>query len=60
MLAWLRCGGYGDLFHLGCLCILVLIGVGGGVVMYEGFICMLLVSCINFVLKFGMFIAVFL
>jgi hypothetical protein len=31
-------GGYDDLFHLGCLWTLVLIGVGGDVVMYEGFI----------------------
>jgi hypothetical protein len=60
VLARLRCGGYDDLFHLGCLCTLVLIGVGGGVVMYDGFICMLLVLCNNFVLRFGMFSVVFL
>jgi hypothetical protein len=42
------------LFHLGCLWTLVLIGVGGGVVMYEGFICILLVLCSNFDLRFGM------
>jgi hypothetical protein len=55
VLAGLRCGGYDDLFHLGCLCTLVLIGVGGGVVMYEGFICMLLVLYISFDLRCGMF-----
>jgi hypothetical protein len=56
----LNCGGYGDLFHLGCLWTLVLIGVGGGVVMYEGFICNLLVVCSNFDLRFGISIVVFL
>jgi hypothetical protein len=39
---------------------LVLIGVGGGVVMYAGFICNLLVVCINFALRFGISIMVFL
>jgi hypothetical protein len=49
-----------SLFHLGCLWTLVLIGVGGGVAMYEGFICILLVLCSNFDLRFGMFNVVFL
>ena len=31
--------GYGDLFHLGCLYTIVLIGVGGGVIMYRGLLC---------------------
>jgi hypothetical protein len=48
------------LFHLGCLWTLVLIGVGGGVVMYVGFICSFLVICSNFVLRFGISIVVFL
>jgi hypothetical protein len=52
--------GYDDLFHLGCLWTLVLIGVGGGVVMYEGFICILFILCSNFDLRFGIFIGVFL
>jgi hypothetical protein len=38
----------------------VLIGVGGGVVMYVGFICSFLVICSNFVLRFGISIVVFL
>jgi hypothetical protein len=41
VLAGLNCRGYDDLFHLGCLWTLVLIGVGDGVVMYERFICTL-------------------
>jgi hypothetical protein len=40
--------------------ILVLIGVDGDVVMYERFICNLLVVCINFSLRFGISIVVFL
>jgi hypothetical protein len=52
--------GYGDLFHLRCLWTLVLIGVGGGDVMYGGFICRLVVICSSFDSKFGMSIAVFL
>jgi hypothetical protein len=59
-LVGLICRGYDDLFHLGCLWALVLIGVGGGVVMYAGFICNLLVVCINFALRFGISIMVFL
>jgi hypothetical protein len=59
-LVGLICGGYDDLFHLGCLRILVLIGVDGDVVMYERFICNLLVVCINFSLRFGISIVVFL
>jgi hypothetical protein len=53
-------GGYGDLFHLGCLCTIVLIGVGGGVNIYGGFIRSLVVICKNFDSKFGTFIGVFL
>jgi hypothetical protein len=53
-------GGYGDLFHLGCLCTILLIGVGGGVIMYKGFIRNLVVICKNFDSRFGMFIVVFL
>jgi hypothetical protein len=60
VLVGLICGGYDDLFHLGCLWILVLIGVGNGVVMYDGFICNLLVVCSNFELRFGTSIVVFL
>jgi hypothetical protein len=53
-------GGYDSLFHLGCLWTLVLIGVGGGVAMYRGFIFILLVLCSNSDLRFGMFSVVFL
>jgi hypothetical protein len=60
VLEGLICVGYGNLFHLGCLWILVLIGMGSGIVMYEGFICILLVLCSNFVLRFGIFNVVFL
>jgi hypothetical protein len=60
VLEGLNCEGYDSLFHLGCLWTLVLIGVGGGVAMYEGFICILLVLCSNFDLRFGMFNVVFL
>jgi hypothetical protein len=60
VLVGLNCGGYDDLFHLGCLWTLMLIGVGGGVVMYVDFICYLLVICSNFVLRFGISIVVFL
>jgi hypothetical protein len=56
----LNCRGYDDLFHLGCLWTLVLIGVGGGVVMYGGFICSLVVICSNFDSRFGISIVVFL
>jgi hypothetical protein len=38
----------------------VLIGVGGGVVTYGGFICKLLVVCSNFDSRFGISIVVFL
>jgi hypothetical protein len=38
----------------------VLIGVGGGVVMYGGFICNLVVICSNFDTMFGISIVVFL
>jgi hypothetical protein len=44
----------------GYLWTLMLIGVGGGVVMYVDFICNLLVICSNFVLRFGISIVVFL
>jgi hypothetical protein len=46
--------------HLGCLWTLVLFGVGGGVVMYEGFICNLVVICLIFASRFGMSIVVLL
>jgi hypothetical protein len=36
--------GYGDLFHFGRLWTLVLVGVGGGDVMYGGLICRNFVS----------------
>jgi hypothetical protein len=48
------------LLHLGCLWTLVLVGVGGGVIMYEGFILSLVVICSSFGSKFGIFIVVFL
>jgi hypothetical protein len=60
VLEGLSCEGYDSLFHLGCLWTLVLFGVGGGVAMYEGFICILLVLCSNFDLRFGMFNVVLL
>jgi hypothetical protein len=53
-------GGYGDLFHLGCLCTLVLTGIDGGMVMCEGFMFNLVVICNSFVTRFGMSIVVFL
>jgi hypothetical protein len=56
-LSW---GGYGDLFHLGCLCTLVLIGVGGGIIMCGGFNRNLVVACRNLDSRFGMFIVTFL
>ena len=34
--------------HLGCLWTLVLFGVGDGIVIYEGFICNLVVICLIF------------
>jgi hypothetical protein len=37
-------GGYDDLFHLGCLCTLVLVGVGGGVIMCGGCECKLTIG----------------
>jgi hypothetical protein len=52
--------GYGDLFHCGCLCTLVLIGVGGGGAMYGGLICRLVVICSSFVSRSYMSMAVFL
>jgi hypothetical protein len=52
--------GCDDLFHLGCLWTLVLVGVGGGVCMYGGFICNLLVICSSFDSRFGVSIVVFL
>jgi hypothetical protein len=45
---------------LGCLWTLVLFGVGGGVIMYEGFICNLVVICRMFDSRFGISIVVFL
>jgi hypothetical protein len=60
ILVGLNYGGYDDLFHLGGLWTLVLIGMGGGIVIYEGFICNLLVICSNFGLRFGTSIVVFL
>jgi hypothetical protein len=45
---------------LGCLWTLVFIGVDGGVVMYGGFICNLVVICSNFDSRFGICIVVFL
>ena len=54
------CGGCGDLFHLGYLCTLVWFGVGGGVEMYEGLICILLVICPIFGSRLDMLIVVFL
>ena len=54
------CGGYGDLFHLGCLWTLVLIGVGGGGVMYGGFICKLAVICSSLDSRSSISIVVFL
>ena len=56
----LVCGGYGVLCHLGCLWTLVLIGVGGGGVMYRGLICRLVVICNSFDSRFGIFIVAFL
>jgi hypothetical protein len=56
----LSCRGYDVVFHLGCLWTLVLIGVGGGVVMYRRLICSLVVICSNFDSRFGMSIVVFL
>jgi hypothetical protein len=56
----LNCGRYGDLDHLGCLWTLVLFGVGGGVVMYGGFICNLVEICRIFASRFGMSIVVFM
>jgi hypothetical protein len=56
----LNCGGYDDLFHLGCLWTLVLIGVGGSVIMYGGFIYNLVVIFSNFDSRFGISIVVFL
>jgi hypothetical protein len=47
------------MFHL-CLWTLVLIGVGGGIVMYGGIICNLLVICSSFDSRFGVSIVVFL
>jgi hypothetical protein len=38
----------------------VLFGVGGGVIMYEGIICNLVVICCMLDSRFGMFIVVFL
>ena len=38
----------------------MLFGIGGGVIMYEGFICNLIVICHMLVSRFGMFIIVFL
>jgi hypothetical protein len=52
--------GCDDLFHLGCLWTLVLVGVGGSVCMYGGFICNLVVICNNFESRFGISIVVFL
>ena len=60
VLGGLNCGGYADLFYLGCLWTLVLIGVGGGIIMYESFIFIISVLCSNFDLRFGMSIVVFL
>ena len=54
------CGGCGVLFHLGYLWTLVLFGVGGGVDMYEGLICILVVICRILDSRFGMLIVVFL
>jgi hypothetical protein len=48
------------LFHLGCFCTLVLVGIGGGVIMCGGFIRNLVVVCSNFDSRFGMSIVVFL
>jgi hypothetical protein len=56
----MNCGGYGDLFHLGCLWTFVLIGVCGRGVMYRGLICRLVVICSSFDFRFGMSIEVFL
>jgi hypothetical protein len=60
VLEGLSCEGYDSLFHLGYLWTLVLFGVGGAVAMYKEFICILLVLCSNFDLRFGMFNVVFL
>jgi hypothetical protein len=60
VLEGLGCEGYDSLFHLGCLWTLVLIGVGGGVTMYGGFILILLVLCSSFDLRFGIFGVIFL
>jgi hypothetical protein len=51
---------YGDLFHRGCLCTLVLIGVGGGGAMYGGLNCRLLVICSSFISRSCMSMVVFL
>jgi hypothetical protein len=59
-LAGLSCEGYDDLFHLGCLCTVVLIGVGGGGAMYGGFIWRLVVICSIFYFRSVMSIVVFL
>jgi hypothetical protein len=48
------------MFYLGCLWTLVFIGMGGGVVMYGGFIRSLVVTCSIFNSRFGIFIVVFL
>jgi hypothetical protein len=52
--------GYGDLFHCGCLCTLVLIEVGGGGAIYGGLICRLVVICSSFVSRSCMSMMVFL
>jgi hypothetical protein len=51
---------YNDLFHYGCLCTLVLIGVGGGGAMCGGLICRLVVICSSFVSRSCMSMIVFL
>ena len=48
------------MFHLGYLWTLVWFGVGGGVEMYGGLICILVVICRILDSKLGMFIVVFL
>ena len=56
----LVCGGCGALFHLGYLWTLVWFGIGSGVDIYEGLICILVVICLILASRLGMFIVVFL
>jgi hypothetical protein len=57
---WFGCVEYDDLFHCGCLCTLVLVGVGDGGTMYGGLICRLVMICSNFFFKSCMSMPMFL